>query len=79
MSVHDARPGDVYVDADGKLWRVVSVCDQPSVTVEEIERDPERPPLPAGMKIRRSGGVSGLMWQNYERIWKNPKAHGGGT
>jgi hypothetical protein len=26
MSVHDAEPRDVYVDENGKLWRVTMTC-----------------------------------------------------
>lgn len=37
MSVHDAEPGDVYADKQGKLWRVMGVCHEPTVTVEEVE------------------------------------------
>jgi hypothetical protein len=43
MSVHDAEPGDIYVDNQGKLWRVVWKLDQPSVGVEEVEG---RAPMP---------------------------------
>jgi hypothetical protein len=63
MSVHEAEPGDLYVDHDGKLWRVVSVCGEPTVTVEEVENpSPRHPP------VRRSGGVSGGMWMGWKRI-----------
>jgi len=68
MSVHDAEPNDVYADADGKLWRVVGVCGEPTVIVQEIEtQTPDSP-------VRRSGGVSGLMWQGFKRIHRPPVA-----
>lgn len=35
--MRDAEPMDVYADATGKLWRVVSVCHEPTVVVEEVE------------------------------------------
>lgn len=62
MSVHDAQPGDVYVDDAGKLWRVVGVCGEPTVIVEEVETKAP------GDGTRRSGGVSGFMWHGFKRI-----------
>lgn len=69
MSVHDAQPSDLYVDAAGKLWRVVGVCGEPTVIVEEVEsKTPETP-------VRQSGGVSGYMWHGFKRIHRpDPKA-----
>lgn len=64
MSVRDAEPGDVYVDARGKLWRVVGVCHEPSVTVQEIEFTPMQSARQQG------GGVSGLMWNGFTRIFR---------
>ncbi|WP_424137426.1 hypothetical protein [Roseomonas chloroacetimidivorans] len=69
MSVHDAKPGDVYADANGKLWRVIGVWHDPTVEVEEVE--PERMLSP---KQRRFGGVGGLMWQGFQRIWSKKEA-----
>lgn len=37
MSISEAEPGDIYVDANSKLWRVISICRDPTVTVEEVE------------------------------------------
>lgn len=62
MSVHEAQPMDVYVDAQGKLWRVVGIFGEPSVTVQEVETETPDSPL------RRTGGVSGCMWQGFKRV-----------
>jgi hypothetical protein len=85
MSVHDAEPGDIYADKDGKLWRVVGVVRDPSVTVEEVEGslcDPnnrngivstrsEGPPRVASIEKRRQfGGVGGQMWNGFTRIFR---------
>lgn len=72
MSVHDAKPGDVYVDGAGKLWRVFATCGEPTVHVQEVETvTPDSP-------VRKSGGVSGFMWQGFKRIHRpeppRPKA-----
>jgi hypothetical protein len=65
--IHDAEPNDVYVDVTGKLWRVVGVVGEPSVIVQEIETEtPDNP-------VRRSGGVSGLMWMSWKRIHRPEK------
>lgn len=44
MTVHDAEPSDIYVDANGKLWRCVSTCSEPTVTFEEVEGRTQAPP-----------------------------------
>lgn len=87
MSVHDALPMDVYVDAQGKLWRCVGICTEPTVIFEEVEgRTPEPPNMFGGgqaligpptpqrtqiIKDRKSGGVGGLMWKGWKRIFRN--------
>ena len=62
MSVHDAKPEDLYVDEKGKLWRVIGVSGEPTVHVQEVET------LTPGDPIVRSCGVSGLMWNGFKRI-----------
>ena len=70
MSVHDAEPNDVYIDAQGKLWRVIAVCGEPTVHVQEIEtQQPEHP-------VRQVGGVSGFMWHGFKRIHRPEKPKG---
>lgn len=65
--IHDAEPTDVYIDPQGKLWRVVGVVGEPSVIVQEVETGtPESP-------VRQSGGVSGLMWCGWKRIHRPEK------
>jgi len=67
MSVNDAKPNDIYVDSDGKLWRVVGICGEPTVTMQEIESaTPDSP-------IRKSGGVSGYMWSSFKRVHRQPE------
>lgn len=73
MSVHDAAPEDIYTDDHGKLWRVISICHEPTVEVEEVEgtlSDPGGLNRVRIVKIRRSGGTSGLMWSGWKRIWR---------
>jgi hypothetical protein len=31
MRVHDAAIGDIYVDENGKLWRCIATCKEPTV------------------------------------------------
>jgi hypothetical protein len=64
MSVHDAELGDVYVDDQGKLWRVFMKCGEPTVHVQEIE------PLCHDSPVTMAGGVSGQMWQGFKRIFR---------
>ncbi len=76
MSVHDAEPGDIYVDKDGKLWRVVGVCKDPTVTVEEVEGSIGR--HGRIQKDHQNGGVGGLMWAGFRRIFR-PDRPGGNS
>lgn len=49
MSVHDAEPGDIYADENGKLWRIITICHEPTVDAEEVEGtlfDPNAPQAP---------------------------------
>lgn len=86
MSVHDAEPGDIYVDRDSKLWRIVSICHQPTVVAEEVEgtlMDPAQIgalPQQFGIgarasinKRRQGGGTGGLMWQGWKRIFRKER------
>lgn len=56
MSVHDAVPGDVYADEQGKLWRIVAVCHEPTVTAEEVEGTLHDPAVP--MQLFVGAGVA---------------------
>lgn len=78
MSVHDAQPGDIYVDECGKLWRVKFTISDPSVEVEEVEPRFYTEQVGNGVyrMVRqpecRSGAVSGLMWNGFKRIYRHP-------
>lgn len=64
MSIHDARAGDLYVDKDGKLWRVLWTCEEPSLGMVEVEnRNDSLPP-----KRTIEGGVSGRIWDGLRKI-----------
>ncbi len=63
--IHDAKPNDIYVDADGKLWRVLGVCGEPTVLVEEIEKQQPYEP------VQKHGGISGWMWEGFKRIYRH--------
>lgn len=89
MSVHDAQPMDVYADKQGKLWRCVGYCSEPTAIFEEVEGHTQAPvnmgaavayhgippqSAPAIIKTRQSGGVTGLMWHGWKRIFR-PSEH----
>jgi hypothetical protein len=67
MSVHDAEPGDIYLDARGCVWKVVGIWHEPVVDMVQID-DPRTSLLENGMRPHQLGGVSGLMWQGFTRI-----------
>lgn len=68
-SISYAIPRDVYVDATGKLWRVIGIWREPVVHVEEIEDTSFAAPAPPH-KQRMLGGVNGLMWEGFRRIYR---------
>lgn len=92
MTVRDALPMDIYVDPQGKLWRCVGICSEPTVIFEEVEGHTPEPPgqwavagIAAGglqtpqrvpiIKDRKSGGVGGLIWDGWQRIFRTePKS-----
>lgn len=67
MSVHDARPGDVYRDGQGLLWEVIGVCQEPTVIVERLYKMEEAISR-NGEQSRMSGGVGGLMWKGFKKL-----------
>jgi hypothetical protein len=67
VSVHDAEPGDIYVDAEGKLWRVLWTCREPTVCLQAVEPPPT---LLSNGSQQRQGGISGQMWHGFKRIWQ---------
>jgi streptogramin lyase len=64
MSVHDAEPQDIYVDAQGKLWRCIGMISEPTALFEEVEAEA------LNINRRQYGGVSGLMWNGFKRIYR---------
>lgn len=74
MSVHDAKPGDIYVDGTGKLWRCMATCDEPTVTMQEVEPGEKI----GDIEVRRpiGGGVSGQMWADFKRIHRPEASRG---
>lgn len=97
MSVHDAQPADIYVDKQGKLWRCVGICHEPTAIFEEVEgRTPDPPEWASAgvggtgfypdhvflshgprkveiIRARVSGGVTGLMWEGWKRIYRGER------
>lgn len=74
--VQKAKPMDVFADADGKLWRVIGTCSEPTVYMQEIERSPDfenvenTPEYKTGARRRMNGGVGGAMWEGFKLIYR---------
>lgn len=78
MSVHDAQPGDIYTDEQGKLWRIIGVCHQPTVTAEEVEgtlHDPNAPRFDGAQAIGVAA-IQGLIGQHRAEIRKARQSGG---
>lgn len=70
-TINDAEVGDIYVDSGGKLWRVTSVCREPTVAAEEVEGTL----CPAKSwshihKVQHEALTSDQRWQGWRRIWR---------
>lgn len=63
--IQKADPNDIFVDADGKLWRVEWTCSSPTVGMVEIE--PINPDNPQEIE----GGIGGQMWEGFKLIHKH--------
>lgn len=61
------KPGDLYIDPAGQVWRVVGVCMEPTVTMDRLSsvRDMERG---SPYEPRISGGVRGFMWNGFKLL-----------
>lgn len=81
----DAINGDVYVDEEGKLWRVIYTCPEPTLCMEELEPHPQPNPvllhqamqncqtpltLPLPPRRKKEGGVSGQIWNGFKRVYR---------
>jgi len=73
MTVHDAEPGDVYVDDSGKLWRCIR---PPKVSFEEVEATDATMDCSGAWVMQkqcREGALGDLMWNGWKRIWRKEK------
>ncbi|MCK1322176.1 hypothetical protein IVA94_14995 [Bradyrhizobium sp. 156] len=92
--MNDAELSDIYVDPDGKLWRCIATCSEPTVSFEAVEGYVQQPsnnlmgvggqaiggmiiqPQAAIIKTKKTGGVSGAMWNGWKRIFRpEPAPH----
>ena len=77
-----AKPGDLYLDPYGKVWRIENVCHEPTVFAREIEgqlfypslsstekRFPEPPRI---ITNARTGAINSFMWSKWKRIFRIP-------
>lgn len=92
--MHDAELSDIYIDAEGKLWRCIATCNEPTVSFEAVEGYVQQPanninagagqavgglyiqPQASIIKPRKTGGISGAMWNGWKRIHRpEPAPH----
>lgn len=70
MSVHDAMPGDIYVDDKGHLFEVVMVCADPTVSMVRVYRTTEDAHLQPARSTPLSGALTAPMWDRFQRIYR---------
>ena len=65
MSIRPESPGEIYEDRTGQRWFVVSLCNEPTVTMQQIQPHwGENWPAPN----KQSGGITGLMWDGFRKV-----------
>lgn len=70
MSIRPESPGEIYEDKNGERWLVVSLCNDPTVTMQRIEPQwSDEAPKP----YRQGGGIHGLMWEGFRKVLDAPK------
>ena len=80
MTVQDALPQDIYTDEAGKLWRVVGVCYEPTVVMEEVEPSGHSSDPP---RVKEQTMAVALAWDNgqqqgrFIRVRRSGGVHGG--
>lgn len=65
MSMNDATLGDIYRDRSGAIYRVVWTCHEPTVGLVYLANTDA-----SEASFIKNGGVSGQMWEGFERIYK---------
>lgn len=58
------KPGDIYKDKAGRIWKVIAYCPEPSVTLECIDDNNLRE---VGMSPLNSG-INGLLFTKMTRL-----------
>lgn len=64
MSMLDGEVRDVYVDKDGKLWRVMALTGEPIIRLQEIESKSPKTP------VWIEAGISDFRWKDFKRIYR---------
>ena len=55
----DTKPGDVFKDAQGRVWWCIGTCREPTAILECLSENPPE---------RKNGGMSGHMWNGFTRL-----------
>jgi len=56
--VSDAQPGDIYSDAQKRLWRVEFVVQEPVIGMRMLEQS----------AVRQYAGISDPQWTGFTRV-----------
>jgi len=74
VGVRTVDVSDIYVDADGKLWRCVLISRGPSVMFEEVESAPTAP-----RAAMTQGPIDHSGWDGWKRIFRPARPEAPGT
>jgi hypothetical protein len=72
MSIKPELPGEIYEDKNGDRWLVMSLCNEPTVTMQRLLPQWDNAP-PA---FKQSGGIHGLMWDGFKKVLNAPERSG---
>lgn len=62
LKLDEPCTGTLYIDAQGKLWRVTAFYDSPTVEMVEVEQEV------GVLRARLFGSTAGAMWDGFKRL-----------
>jgi hypothetical protein len=69
MSIRPEAPGEIYEDSKGRRWLVMSLCNEPTVTMQQVLPQWHENTM---MPFTQSGGITGLMWNGFKKVLDAP-------
>jgi len=73
LKASELKPGDVFRDEHRDLWEVVSICLEPTITMELLFTKRAAAKFPEGEITQISGAQNGLIWKGMKLLKTDEK------